>query len=215
MQALFVHGMGRSPLSGWRLLVRLRAHGITPHALGYATPFQNFDSIRNRLVARITALATQGDYVLIGHSLGGVLLWAAVAALPVGVRLPCAIFLLGSPVRPSRLAHKLRNNWLFRLLAGDCGQLLASAERMARIEAGTVSVSSVPVIGVVGVRGWRGRWSPFGDEVNDGIVALSEVSAAWLTEEIQVPVFHTYMPSSKRVAALVLERVGGLNPSPA
>jgi pimeloyl-ACP methyl ester carboxylesterase len=200
--------MGRSPLSGWRLLVRLRACGITPRVLGYATPFQSFDSIRNRLVVRITALAAQGDYVLIGHSLGGVLLRAAVAALPAGVRLPRQLFLLGSPVRPSRLARKLHRNGLFRLLAGDCGQLLASAERMARIEAGTLS-GSVPVIGLVGVRGWRGRWSPFGDEVNDGIVALSEVSAPWLAEVIQVPVFHTYMPSSERVAALVLERVSG------
>lgn len=201
--------MGRSPLSGWRLLVRLRARGITPHALAYVTPFQNFDSIRNRLVARINALAAQGDYVLIGHSLGGVLLRAAVASLPAGVRLPRQIFLLGSPVRPPRLAHTLRRNWLFRLLAGDCGQLLASVERMAHIEAGTVSVGSVPVIGIVGVRGWRGRWSPFGDELNDGIVAESEARAAWMSEVIRVRIFHTYMPSSGQVAALVLERVAG------
>ncbi len=209
MQALFVHGMGRSPLSGWRLLVRLRARGITPRAFGYVTPFQDFDVIRNRLVARIDALAPQGDYVLIGHSLGGVLLRAAVASLPAGVRLPRQVFLLGSPVRPSRLAQKLRRNWIFRVLAGDCGQLLASTERMAQIEAGTVSVNNVPVVSIVGVRGWRGRLSPFGDEINDGIVAVSEVSAAWITEVVRVPVFHTYLPSSGQVAGVVLERAGG------
>ena len=202
MQALFVHGMGRSPISGWRLLARLRAQGIHTHTLGYAATFQNFASIRQRLVARINALSAHGDYVLIGHSLGGVLLRAAVASLPPGTRMPRQIFLLGSPIQPSCLAQKLQHNWLFRALAGDCGQLLASPTRMAAIEAG-----SVPTISVVGVSGWTGWLSPFKDEANDGLVSVAEASAAWLTEEIRIPAWHTYLPSNKQVADLVLERI--------
>ena len=202
MQALFVHGMGRSPLSGWRLLGRLRAVGIATHTFGYATPFQDFSAIRKRLVGKINALATQGDYVLIGHSLGGVLLRAAVASLPAGSRLPRRIFLLGSPVRPSRLAQKLRRNWIYRVVTGDCGQLLASQARMAQIQPGTV-----PITSIVGVRGWKGRLSPFSDEMNDGIVSVSEAGAQWITEEIRVPVIHTYMPSSSQVAQIILDRI--------
>ncbi|MHB1084903.1 MAG: esterase/lipase family protein [Thiobacillus sp.] len=207
MQALFVHGMGRSPVSGWRLQARLRARGIAPHAFGYATPFQDFSAIRKRLVTRIHALAAQGDYVLIGHSLGGVLLRAALASLPSGTRLPRQLFLLGSPLKPARLAQKLQRNWVFRILAGDCGQLLASQARMGQIEPGSMPVNSIPVIGIVGVKGWTGRLSPFSGEENDGIVSVSEVSAAWLTEAIRVPVIHTYMPSSRRVAQIILERI--------
>ena len=70
MQALFVHGMGRSTVSGWRLLAHLRVQGIHTHAFGYAAAFQNFASIHKRLGARIHALPADGDYVLIGHSLG-------------------------------------------------------------------------------------------------------------------------------------------------
>ena len=202
MQALFVHGMGRSPISGWRLLARLRAQGIHTHTLGYAATFQSFASIHQRLVARINALSAHGDYVLIGHSLGGVLLRAAVASLTPGTRLPRQIFLLGSPIQPSCLAQKLQHNWLFRALAGDCGQLLASPTRMAAIEAG-----SVPTISVVGVSGWTGWLSPFKDEANDGLVSVAEASAAWLTEEIRIPAWHTYLPSNKQVADLVLERI--------
>ena len=178
MQALFVHGMGRSPISGWRLLARLRAQGMRTHTLGYVATFQSFASIRKRLVARIEALAAHGDYVLIGHSLGGVLLRAAVAALPPGTRLPRQIFLLGSPIQPSCLAQKLRRNWLFRALAGDCGQLLASPSRMAAIGAGLV-----PTISMVGVSGWTGRLSPFKDETNDGLVSVAEASAEWVSED--------------------------------
>ncbi|MBZ0068581.1 MAG: alpha/beta fold hydrolase [Thiobacillus sp.] len=202
MQALFVHGMGRSPISGWRLLARLRAHGIHTHTLGYVATFQSAASIRKRLVARIEALATHGDYVLIGHSLGGVLLRAAVAALPPGTPLPRRIFLLGSPIQPSCLAQKLRRNWLFRALAGDCGQLLASPSRMAEIGAGLV-----PTISMVGVSGWTGRLSPFKDEANDGLVSVAEASAEWVSETIRIPAWHTYLPSNKQIAQLILERI--------
>jgi pimeloyl-ACP methyl ester carboxylesterase len=202
VQALFVHGMGRTPLSGWRLLARLKAKGIGASSFGYAATFQNFTAIRMRLVTKITALAAHGDYVLIGHSLGGVLLRAAVASLPAGTRLPRRMFLLASPVKPARIAQKLQRNWIYRILAGDCGQLLSSQARMAHIGA-----HSTPTTSILGVAGWRGKFSPFGDEMNDGIVSVSEASTEWIAERICIPVFHTYMPSSKRVAQIILERV--------
>ena len=40
-------------------------------SLGYSAAFENFDSITARLKARIVRLAAGGDYVLVGHSLGG------------------------------------------------------------------------------------------------------------------------------------------------
>ncbi len=205
MQALFVHGMGRSTLSGWPLLKRLRAQGITPHAFGYVATFQRFAPIRERLISRISALSAAGDYVLIGHSLGGVLLRAAVASLPPGTRPPQHIFLLASPIQPARLAQKLQRNWMYRVLAGDCGQLLASSARMAQIGAG-----SVPVTSVLGVTGWKGRLNPFNSEMNDGIVSVSEAGAAWITEEIRIPTIHTYLPSNRRVSEIILKRIANL-----
>lgn len=202
MQAIFVHGMGRSTISGWQLLARLKAQGITPHAFGYAATFQNFASIRKRLVAKIHTLSADGDYVLIGHSLGGVLLRAAVASLPPETRQPRHVFLLGSPIKPARLAQKLQRNWIFRVLAGDCGQLLASPTRMAQIGAG-----SVPTTSILGVTGWKGRLNPFQGEMNDGIVSVSEASAEWIAEEIRIPTIHTYLPSNNRVSKIILERI--------
>jgi pimeloyl-ACP methyl ester carboxylesterase len=206
MQALFVHGMGRSSLSGWRLLARLRSRGIVTDAFGYVATFQDFASIRKRLTARIGALSADGDYVLIGHSLGGVLVRAAVAALPPGTPPPRRIFLLGSPIRPARLARKLRRNWIYRVLAGDCGQLLASRTRMAQIAPG-----STPTTSILGVAGWKGRLNPFHGEMNDGIVSVSEAGAAWIAEEIRIPAIHTYLPSNRRVAGIILERIASLH----
>lgn len=103
MQALFVHGMGRSPLSGWPMLHRLRRGSIATESFAYATSIEGFSAIRARLGKRICRLAAGGDYVLIGHSLGGILIRAALENLPESTRLPSRGFLLGSPVRASRL----------------------------------------------------------------------------------------------------------------
>src|SRR5437870_163140 len=113
MRALFVHGMGRSPLSAWPLLRQLKRGGLATSTFRYVVSLEDFESIKGRLVAKIAALAAHGDYVLIGHSLGGVLLRAAVNCLPPETRQPHHAFLLASPVRPARLAQRLGGNLIY------------------------------------------------------------------------------------------------------
>ena len=201
MQALFVHGMGRSPLSGWPMLRQLRAAGWQTAHFGYMASLQSFDAIAQRLSRRIASTAAQGAYVLIGHSLGGVLIRAALARLPEGTARPKHIFLLASPSHPARLAQKLGNNPVFRLLTQDCGQLLGSAQRMGSIP---MPDANAPVTAIVGTKGFSGRFSPFGVEVNDGIVSLSEVSSCLATEQIRLHLSHTFLPASAEVARIIL-----------
>jgi pimeloyl-ACP methyl ester carboxylesterase len=200
---LFVHGMGRTPLSGWTLIRRLRRGGLRTSTFTYFVSIEDVESIVNRLVAALTDLARRGDYVVVGHSLGGVLLRAALARLDEGVPLPRSLFLLGSPVRRARLACMLVRNPVFRVLAGDCGQLLASEDRMKRLG----EAPAVPAIGVAGVVGVARRIGPLGGEPNDGIVTLSEVSADWLSEQVQLPVAHVLLPASPSVARFILGRI--------
>lgn len=199
---LFVHGMGRTPLSGWRLLRRLRRAGLKTHTFGYSVVFENFDAIVARLRTRLSLTATTDDYIVIGHSLGGVLLRAALNSLPPDLVLPRHVYLLGSPVLASRIARRLKNNWLFRSLAGDCGQLLGAVDRM-----NAIGPPAVPATGIVGTRGISDRFGVFGDEVNDGLVSLSEVNAPWLTNCVQVPIYHTLLPWSPLVADIILQDV--------
>ena len=39
------------------------------------------------------------------------------------------------------------------------------------------------------------------------MVALSEARASWLTDEVQVPIIHTLLPSSPRVADIILQKL--------
>jgi len=202
MQVLFVHGMGRSPLSAWPMLLQLKRTGLKTATFGYAVTLEDFPAIKKRLAAKILSLAAHGDYVLIGHSLGGVLLRAALNTLPSGTRLPRHLFLLGSPQQPARLAQQLNKNPVYRAFTRDCGQLLGSASRMS--EVGPVTV---PTTSIVGIRGLSSKRSPFKGDANDGVVSVSEASTEWITDQVLIPTVHTLLPSSKRVAEIILDRV--------
>lgn len=202
MRALFVHGMGRTPLSGSPLLWRLRTQGVQPSVFGYCTALESFSAISARLSKRLQQLGQHDDYVLIGHSLGGVLLRDALAHLPDGTRMPRHLFLLGSPMTASRLAQRWRSNCLFRLLAGDAGQVLANAKRMAAIPAPTLRTTHI-----IGTRGTRLTAAQFVNTENDGVVAVREVRGLPEHAEIQIPVMHTWLPSSRRVSTEILARM--------
>ncbi len=82
--------------------------------------------------------------------------------------------------------------------------MLGSPQRMA-----DVGAPAVPVTAVVGVRTFSllARFLP--KESNDGVVTLTETSAPWLTDVVQVPVTHTFLPSDARVTDVILARLRG------
>jgi pimeloyl-ACP methyl ester carboxylesterase len=202
MQVLFVHGMGRSPLSGWPLLRRLRSAGFSTDSFGHCVSLESSDGIIRRLEQRLVQMAAAGPYVLVGHSLGGVLLRQSLRDLPATVRRPERLFLLGSPVQTSSLAARLGRNRLYGLLTGDSGRMLGSPERMAAI-----GTPTVPVTAIVGIKGWSVMAGLLPGEANDGIVTVAETSAPWLTDVVQVGVTHTFLPSDARVTREILARL--------
>lgn len=208
MNVLFVHGMGRTSLSWLPTLARFKAKGLRCHTFGYNVTVQDFSSIVRRLVKTLSRLSTQGEYVVVGHSLGGVLLRAALAELATATPRPRMLFLLGSPVIPSRLAMRLGSVALFRFVTRDSGRMLGSLQHMQAITS-----PGVPSVAIVGTRGLRGRLSPFGVEDNDGVVAVSETTAGWLDEIIRIPVVHTLLPSSRQAAQIMLDRIKALSAS--
>lgn len=202
MQALFVHGMGRTPLSGWPLLRRLRRSGLDTHTFAHWVSRHSFARIVEQLGAQLARIAHDGEYVLIGHSLGGVLLREALRTAPATMRPPRRLFLLGSPIQVSSIAARLGRNPLYRLVTGDCGRLLGSARRM-----GAIGPPVVPVTAIVGVKGWSLVAGLLPPEPHDGIVTVSETHAPWLTDVVKLPVPHMLLPSDARVSQVILERL--------
>lgn len=203
MRALLVHGMGRSPLSMLLLAARLRRLGVQPALFGYIPALRKFPEIVTQLTRRLAAMATDPDYLVVGHSLGGLLLRAALAGLDPSLPRPRHLFMLATPNQSPRLARRFQHNLAYRLITGDVGQLLADPERMAAVPA-----PEVPYTVVVGTSGGLGRWSAFGEEPNDWIVSLSEARLTQSDDLVELPVGHTFLMNYREVAALIAQRVG-------
>jgi hypothetical protein len=195
MKLLLVHGLWRTPLSFLLLVRRLRGWGYQTEVFGYAAVAQGYDAIVSRLVERLERLARAGPYAVIGHSLGGVLLRSALAHL---ASQPEHFVMLGTPNRPPRLAQTLGVRWVYRRIMGECGVNLSSPLFYASLPLPRVSYTIV-----AGTAGPRGRWSPFGYEPNDGIVAVSETRILDDDPLVLLPVTHTFMMNNARVHQVI------------
>lgn len=207
MHVLFVNGLGLTTYSGSLLLHRLRRAGYTTSAFAYSASLASFDTIVARLRVQLAVIvnASAGEYVVVGHSLGGVLLRIAINSMSPDFLPPRHSFLIGSPILASRLAQRFKNNPLWRSLGGDCGQVVGTPSRMNLI--GALSMATTAIIGT---RGFGGRLSPFGNEINDTSLAVSEVSAPWLSDVVEVKVIHTLMPLSRSVSEIISQKLSFL-----
>lgn len=181
------------------LAAALRRAGHRTRFFAYSPTLEPLPRIVRRLTTHLHKL--RGPVGLVGHSLGGLLLRQAVAERP---DLPVRhLVMLGSPNRPPRLARSAWDWWLFRRLAGECGAFLADPHAVARLP-----VPPVPYTLIAGTAGPVGRWSPFGDLTNDGVVAVDEVPIQDSDTPLLIPTWHTLMMDHPQVRQAVLERLG-------
>jgi pimeloyl-ACP methyl ester carboxylesterase len=202
MQLLLVHGLGRTPVSFFGLASALRKAGHRTQFFGYSPTFESFARIVRRLALRLRRLASRGQPVgLIGHSLGGLLLRLAFQEVPE-LRVHHFI-MLGTPNRPPRMA-RIAWKWLpFRWFTCECGRFLASPNEFLRLVS-----PGVPYTVIAGTSGPCGRYSPFGDEPNDGLVAVFETTIDSGGEVVKAPAFHSTMMDAALVRKKVLELLG-------
>ena len=186
MKILLIHGLSRSPLSLLGLEWYLQQTGAKTEQFSYLAFSETFDQIVERLRRRLQKLASQGDYGIVAHSLGGLL---TRAALGLGaIQLPGHIVMLGTPNQPPRLARYAWRLPPFRWWTGQCGFNLTDPAFFDSLP-GLESNYTI----IAGIAGPRGNWSPFGDELNDGIVALSETRLSEQERLVQLPVRHSFM----------------------
>ncbi len=190
MNAILIHGMGRTPIAMSILPARLRASNIRPHLFGYSVTFERWDDCIQRLENFIMRRVRTNEYIMVGHSLGAVL---TRAVLPRMIHKPSACFLLASPTQVCKAARHFAPYRFAKLFGGEIGQLLANPQFM----------QSLPPTGIhtkiyAGTGAPRGRYSPFGEEANDGVLTVTET---WLPNvPLQtLPVLHTFIMNSRVV----------------
>jgi len=196
---ILVHGlwMGGWAMQGLRLLLSRRGYAAT--ALDYRSMAQSLDEHARRLAARIAELRQPAVH-LVGHSLGGLVILRYLRTY--GEQRIGRMVLLGTPARACMAGLRLEN-----LAAGE--RLLGASRDIWR---------SLPddyrpqcELGVIaGSRPWGlGRLVMRLPGTNDGVVRLEETEVAGMRDRIVLPVSHSGMLVSARVArevAVFLER---------
>lgn len=192
MNILLVHGLGRTPLSMWGLARALQQAGHTTELFGYATIFQSFDDIANRLRDRLRDLAAPGPYGIVTHSMGGILTRAALANALFPQ--PHHVVMLAPPNTSPRAARIANRFAPFRWFATQSGQNMATPAFYDQLP-----VLTCPYTLIAGTLGPTGPLSPFGEEINDLIVGISEIRMLPSDPIIQVPALHSFIMNHTQV----------------
>ncbi len=202
MNLLLLHGQGRTTNAMRLLGFRLRQRGHAVQYFRYYTRTEKFTDIVMRLVGVIQKeMPMHQPYVLIGHSMGGLL---SRASLPyLSEHLPVHLILLASPNQPPRLSAQIKNNIIYKYLTSDCGQLVLKSDFYK-----TLPKPTIPTTVIAGSGAPRVRWLPYGYEVNDGALSVKEADLGAGYQTIQVPSIHTFIMNSRQTFQHV-ERILG------
>ncbi|MGH8252625.1 MAG: esterase/lipase family protein [Steroidobacteraceae bacterium] len=190
---VYVHGLWLSGHEGFMLRRRLeKDRGYGWQAFGYASTLLTMAQIADALDVAIKAIDTPIVH-LVGHSLGGLAIMRCLERHPE--QPPGRVVFLGTPCLASRSANAVARFRFGRAILGQAAteELLYAHERAWQpgrdlgIIAGNQSFS-------------LGRLVTDFDGANDGTVAVSETRLPGATAHIVLPVSHSGMLLSARVA---------------
>ena len=187
----------------WGLARVLRAEGYSTELFGYAAFAESYDRIVERLRGRMRGVAAWGEYVIVAHSLGGLLVRSSLADRSLTP--PQHLVMLGTPNQSPRMARLAWRWFPFRWFARGCGARMADVGWYE-----TLPEPHFPYTVVAGTRGVPAWVGPFGEEVNDGLGALAEAKVGAGDRLVEVPCFHTFLIEHPCAREAVLQALAGL-----
>ena len=196
---ILVHGLwtGGWAMQGLRLLLARR--GYAACVFDYRSMAQGMDEHARRLATRIAAMREPAIH-LVGHSLGGLVILHYLRMQ--GEQRIARVVLLGTPVRGCMAGQRLGAMAAGERLLGSSRDIWRGLpdDYRAQCDLGVIAGSRPWGLGHLVVR------LP---GTNDGVVRLEETEVAGMRDRIVLPVSHTGMLVSARVArevAAFLER---------
>jgi pimeloyl-ACP methyl ester carboxylesterase len=126
---VLLHGLGRTKWSLWPVAREARRRGRTVHNLGYPSrraPIETLADDVGRYLEKVASSGTPIDVVT--HSMGGIVLRAAVANGSVSPASLHRVVMLAPPNHGSELADRLRDFAFYRFALGPAGQQIGTGE---------------------------------------------------------------------------------------
>ena len=209
---VLLHGLARGPLSMWLLAHALGRAGYDVINLGYPSRRQDLAGltalVRARLATRAPAPGRSATLHGVGHSLGGLVLLAALRDPPPPWQAR-RLVTLGSPHRGASIAARLMG---WRAAQRFFGPVLADLAPASVARRRALAAGRAPLeVGVIAGAGSRRPLAPAVlldrrralMRTTDGTVELrSALGAPWLfprTDRLVVDVSHWFLPASPAV----------------
>jgi pimeloyl-ACP methyl ester carboxylesterase len=190
---IYVHGLwmpgGESRLLAHRLQ---REFGLQVHAFPYSAGTWGMEEITAQLHAFVRSLAVPAVH-FVGHSLGGLVIYRFLERYPE--QATGRVVFLGTPCLESRAAVQAARSRFVSALMGPsvADELLRPRERRWTFGGALGIIAGTQSIGL-------GQFLAGFDEECDGTVAVSETRLPGAADHITLPVSHTGMLVSPRVA---------------
>jgi pimeloyl-ACP methyl ester carboxylesterase len=193
-EVILVHGLWAPGLVMQPLAAHLGARGFRCRLFSYAGRNRPLAASAERL-ARFARAVGRAHFV--GHSLGGLLVLETLSARPE-LEAASAV-LLGTPARGSHAGRRLARHGLGRWMLGESAALLREGRtaRWARPEPLGIVAGTLPL-------GLGRALGPLPGP-NDGVVCVEETAVDGARARLVLPVSHSLMLVSSRVAANVAE----------
>ncbi len=190
---VLVHGLWLPALAMTPLAARLQAAGFRCHLFSYHGRERPLEAHAERLARYARGI---GPAHFVGHSLGGLVVLESLLRHPDETRV-VNVVLLGAPARGNFAGRRLaRHGWgRWFLGASEPVWREGRAARWSRPEPLGIVAGTVPI--------GLGRLFGALPGANDGVVRVEETEVAGMRERIELPVGHSTMLLSARVAAQV------------
>lgn len=193
---VYVHGLWLTGYEAWLLGHRVRErYGYEWRTFHYASAVQSMAEISTALQAYVARIEAPQVH-LVGHSMGGIAILRMMARQPEFP--PGRVVFMGTPAQPSRAARSLARNPLGRMILGRAAndELVNQEQRAWASERELGLIVGTQELGLA-------RLVVNFEEPNDGVVTVAETAIAGASARIELPVAHSSMLFSARVAAAV------------
>ena len=177
----------------------VRQSGYRTRYFGYSATLETMPQIVARLVHRLEEVKPS---IVIGHSLGCILLRMAIPECPT-LKIE-HFFMLGPPNQSPRIARYFWNWWPFRWFSRSCGQFLVTQSEYEKIP--KLTVPYTVFAGAMGMPKW---FDPFHGEPNDRIVSVSETTIDAEHPPVIVPAEHSLFTYSWYVRQHIRKQLSG------
>ena len=195
---VLLHGLGRTPRSMHRLAAEGARRGYSVRNIAYESRRAGIFAHAERVGDALSALPDDGPLHAVTHSMGGIVLRAALAGGWVAPERIGRVVMIAPPNGGSELADWLSRTPLLRLAVGRAGEELRTGESGVPGALPPVSCELGVIAGAVRRRTLAARL--FGGP-NDGKVSVACARVDGMRDLLVVPRGHTFIMNDPGVIA--------------